>query len=79
MHLSHCEPHLSRLLLAYVVVVVRDEVPAHLREGVGDAGVRLRGRRERRDLHVKVLLKVHVLGVPGGAQLLLLGTRRGED
>ena len=40
-------------------VGVGDEVPPDLR--VGDSGVRLGGRRERCDLHVEVVVQVHVL------------------
>ena len=64
--------HLSHLVLADLVVGVGDEVLPHLGEGVGDAGVRLGGRREGGDLDVQVLVEVGVLGVARVAQVLLL-------
>ena len=55
-----------------LVVGVWDEVPPDLGEGVGDPGVRLRGRREGRDLHVEVVVQVRVLRLRRVAQVLLL-------
>ena len=54
------------------VVGVGNEVLPYLREGVGDPRVGLRGRRERRDLHVEVVVQVGVLGLARVAQFLLL-------
>ncbi len=64
--------HLPHLLLPDLVVAVRDEVLPDLRERVGHPGVRLSRRRKRRDLDVQLLVQVLVLGVVGGAEVLLL-------
>ena len=63
---------LPHLLLSDLVVAVRYQILPHLRQGEGNSGVRLCRGSKCRDFHVEILLQVLVLGVLGGAQLLLL-------